>query len=147
VAHHLPIGLGSNSEFGLHTLTTRPIPQITISRHGLRGRRQADAWPALGAVGPGTFSWSQRGGLTLAASEYTASITAQNFAGTEPFTATEWGTYTLEGAVLTFVRDSFDLVPLLLSPATVSGNVIELGLGGEGPGAPDQFRAGFVRAP
>ena len=91
--------------------------------------------------------WYLAGTLTLTASMYTADITAQNFAGTEPFTATDWGTYTVEGAVLTFVSDSFDLAPLLLSPASVTGDVIELGLGGEGPGAPDQFLARFVREP
>jgi hypothetical protein len=51
------------------------------------------------------------------------------------------------GASITFAADSVDLVPLLLSPATVSADTIALGLGGEGPGASDQFQARFVRAP
>jgi len=91
--------------------------------------------------------WYLAGALTLTVSQYTVAITARNFNGTDPFTATEWGTYAVQAAGLTFVADSFDLVPLLLSPARVSGDVIELGLGGEGPGAPDQFLARFVREP
>ena len=91
--------------------------------------------------------WYQAGALVLADAHYAASITARNFSGSDPFTATEWGRYTHAGDSLTFARDSFDVAALLLSPATVEGNVVELGLGGEGPGSPDQFLARFVRAP
>lgn len=85
------------------------------------------------------------GALRLASDEYRISITARNFGGTDPFTVTEWGRYQVTGAAVTFAADSFDFVPLLLSPATVVGDTIALGLGGEGPGAPDQFQARFVR--
>lgn len=91
--------------------------------------------------------WYLAGSLTLTGSAYTISIIAQNFGDTDPFTVTEWGTYALSGATLAFEPDSFDLLPLLLSDGTVSGDAIELGLGGEGPGAPDQFQARFERAP
>lgn len=89
------------------------------------------------------------GSLTLGPSDYALSITARNFnsSGTDPFTVTEWGTYARNGATLTFAADSFDVIPLLLSPGVVSDDAIELGLGGEGPGEPDQFRARFVREP
>jgi len=85
------------------------------------------------------------GGLELSAGHYAMDITFRNRGGTEPFTVTEWGGYAAGGASLTFVADSFDFAPLLLSPATVAGDTIALGLGGEAPGAPDQFRARFVR--
>jgi hypothetical protein len=85
------------------------------------------------------------GALILDVGEYTISITARNFGDTDPFTVTEWGRYAANGPTLTFAPDSFDLVPLLLSPGTISAGTIVLGLGGEGPGAPDQFQAGFVR--
>jgi hypothetical protein len=89
--------------------------------------------------------WYLAGGLTLALGQYTISLTARNFGGTDPFTATEWGAYASSGATVTFAPDSFDFAPLLLSPATASGDTIALGLGGEGPDAPDQFQARFVR--
>jgi hypothetical protein len=89
--------------------------------------------------------WYLAGTLTLTTSDYTISITARNFGSADPFAVTEWGTYTRAGATLTFAPDSFDMVPLLLSPATASGDAIELGLGGEGPGEPDQFQARFER--
>ena len=85
------------------------------------------------------------GALILDAGEYTIGITARNFGDTDRFTVTEWGTYATNGTTLTFAPDSFDLVPLLLSPGTISDGTIVLGLGGEGPGAPDQFQAAFVR--
>jgi hypothetical protein len=91
--------------------------------------------------------WYLAGSLTLGPSDYAMSITARNFGGTDPFTITEWGTYARNGATLTFAADSFDVIPLLLSPGLVSGDAIELGLGGEGPGEPDQFQARFVREP
>ena len=89
--------------------------------------------------------WYLAGALTLSAPQYAISITARNFGGGEPFTVTEWGSYVFESATITFAPDSFDFAPLLLSPATVSGDAIDLGLGGEGPGSPDQFRARFVK--
>jgi hypothetical protein len=85
------------------------------------------------------------GSLALGPSDYAISITARNVADIDPFTVTEWGTYARSGTTLTFAPDSFDLVPLLLSPATTSDDEVALGLGGEGPGAPDQFHARFVR--
>lgn len=91
--------------------------------------------------------WYLAGAMTLTASRYSVAITARNFSGTDPFTATEWGSYAVQGAVLTFAADSFDLAPMLLSPASVTGDVIELGLGGEGPGAPDQLIARFLKDP
>ena len=89
--------------------------------------------------------WYLAGTLTLVDGEYTIGITARNVGGTDPFTVTEWGAYASSDAMLTFAPDSFDLVALLLSPATISGDTVALGLGGEGPGAPDQFQARFVR--
>jgi hypothetical protein len=89
--------------------------------------------------------WYLAGALSLDAGQYTISITAQNFGDADPFTVTEWGAYVSSDAALTFAPDSFDLLPLLLSPGTVSDDAIALGLGGEGPGAPDQFQARFVR--
>jgi hypothetical protein len=89
--------------------------------------------------------WYLSGALALDAGQYTISITARNFGDTDPFTVTEWGAYVSSAAALTFAPDSFDLVALLLSPAAVTGDTVALGLGGEGPGAPDQFQARFVR--
>jgi len=85
------------------------------------------------------------GSLRLTADEYRIGITFRSIGGTESFTANEWGTYVATRTTVTFVADTFDLAPLLLSPGTVAGDTIALGLGGEGPGAPDQFQARFVR--
>ena len=85
------------------------------------------------------------GGLALDDFHYTAWLTARNRNTGLVFTVSEQGTFDLTGSTITFTRVSFQVQPLLLSSATVSGNLITLLFGGEGPGAPDQFVGVFVR--
>lgn len=85
------------------------------------------------------------GRLELGDSHYTAWITAQNRNTSLVFTASEQGTFEQDGNTITFTRVSFHEQPLLLSSGTIRQGVITLWLGGEGPGAPDQFEAVFVR--
>ena len=63
------------------------------------------------------------------------------------FTAREWGSYIASGSSLSFVSDSFAVIGFRLDLSALSGDSLRVAFGGEGPGAPDQFHALFVRAP
>jgi hypothetical protein len=77
---------------------------------------------------------------------YTASLTARNRNTGVTFTVIERGTYH-QGSVITFVRESYEVQPLLLDVGLPREDEIRLSFGGEGPGSADQFRAVFVRGP
>jgi hypothetical protein len=85
------------------------------------------------------------GTLDLEDGEYRMSITARNRNNGLVFSPTEWGDYALRGTSVTFAPDSFAVQGFLLDVGTASGDSIRVALGGEGPGAPDQFQALFVR--
>ena len=85
------------------------------------------------------------GSLELNNGAYVLEVTARNRNTGVVFTAREAGSFTQEDGTLTFVRESFEIQPLLLGQAAVSGQLITLSFGGEGPGSPDQFRAVFQR--
>lgn len=85
------------------------------------------------------------GRLELGDSHYNAWISARNRNTSVVFTASEQGTFEQNGNTITFTRVSFHEQPLLLSSGTILEGVITLRLGGDGPGAPDQFEAVFVR--
>lgn len=84
------------------------------------------------------------GSLALQSGRYEASMTFQNRNNQRVSTVGEQGSYSLSGASLEFVRTSGD-VPLALYDAHLEGSGIRLMLGGDGPGAADQFRALFNR--
>jgi len=84
------------------------------------------------------------GSLALHSGRYEASITVQNKNNQAVFTVAEQGSYSLGGTSIEFVRTSGDF-PLSLYDAHLEGSSIRLMLGGDGPGAADQFRALFSR--
>ena len=85
------------------------------------------------------------GSLVLESESYEMGISATNRNNFLEFTATEIGTYRFEGdGALTFTPTGGDQ-PLFLHGARFSAGVITLDIGGDGPGADDQFRAVFNR--
>jgi hypothetical protein len=83
------------------------------------------------------------GRLTLHSGRYEASLTFQNKNNHGVFTVAEQGSYTVRGTSIEFVRISADY-PFSLYDAHLEGSSIRLRLGGDGPGAADQFRALFT---
>ena len=84
------------------------------------------------------------GSLALQSERYEASITFENKNHHGVSTAAEQGSYSLSGTSIKFVRTAGDF-PLSLHNAHVEGSSIRVMLGGNGPGAADQFRAVFSR--
>ena len=90
----------------------------------------------------------QSGSITLQAGSYTISVTAQNRNTLLVFTESEWGTYTQNGASLSFTPVGHSANGYFgLSTGTVSEASVRLSFGGEGPGSADQFHAVFTRSP
>lgn len=84
------------------------------------------------------------GHLRLESAEYDLRLYFQNKNNQLVDTAFETGEYTLHGGALGFTPRSANF-PLSLFGATLSHDTIRLSLGGDGPGAADQFPAVFVR--
>lgn len=87
------------------------------------------------------------GELVLERGSYAISLMARNRNTGLIFTAWEWGRYQQAVSSVTFAPDSFEVAPFLLGVGTLSGDAIQVALGGEGPGSPDQFQTLFVRIP
>lgn len=85
------------------------------------------------------------GELVLERESYTISLMARNRNTSLIFTAREWGRYQPTASSLTFAPDSFEVAPFLLDVGTISVDSIQVALGGEGPGSPDQAQTLFVR--
>ncbi len=85
------------------------------------------------------------GSLRLEDGRYDISDTQRNKNNGIQFTVTEQGTYSIAGTTITFVRTGGDPFPFLLAPGTVSGRIITVKMGGEGPGSPDQQEAVYRR--
>jgi len=84
------------------------------------------------------------GDLKLADGRYTMSLTARNRNTGLVFTAKEWGTFTRQLSAVTFLPEGFEVIPFLLDVGVRTAHGLEVSLGGEGPGSPDQFRAVFT---
>jgi hypothetical protein len=87
------------------------------------------------------------GSLTLGASSYTVAMTFQNKNNGMVATVNENGTYTVNAAnaaALVFQRAGGTFTMNLFN-ALVTGRTIRVQLGGNGPGAADQFAAAFSR--
>lgn len=117
---------------------TGPVPQGTYVLAQLNGA----SLPYNHEVGCCIYLGGQ---IDLTVDHYAASIVARNRSTNTVFTVGEEGSYTQQGAVITFVMEHFTGQPLLMSTATVNGNVMRLAFGGEGPGSPDQFAARFEK--
>ena len=85
------------------------------------------------------------GSLLLRSEGYEASITFRNKNTQSVFTVGERGTYSVSGESIAFGPISGDNLPLSLYGGQVDGRSIRVMLGGDGPGAADQFRALFTR--
>ena len=79
--------------------------------------------------------------------QYSGSITARNRNNGLVFDMSETGTWTRSGNVVTFTRLTWEVQPLLLSEADLSEDTFTVGVGGEGPGSPDQFEMVFRKSP
>lgn len=87
------------------------------------------------------------GSMTLGASSYTVAITFQNKNNGMVAMVNENGTYSVNAAnaaALVFQRTGGTFTAHLFN-ALVSGRTISVQLGGNGPGAADQFAAAFRR--
>ena len=84
------------------------------------------------------------GSLVLHSERYEASITFQNKNNQGVFTVGEQGSYSLGRTSIEFRPANADY-PLSLYDAHLEDSSIRLFLGGDGPGAADQFRAFFQR--
>ena len=85
------------------------------------------------------------GEFEFASGTYSVSLTARNRNTGVTFTASEIGTFTRSGNVVTFTRSSYVVQPFLLSDAMLSEDSFTVGVGGEGPGTPDQLQMEFLK--
>ncbi|MFW6079243.1 MAG: hypothetical protein ACODAE_06465 [Gemmatimonadota bacterium] len=85
------------------------------------------------------------GGLILESGEYEASVSGQNKNDQMVFTVTERGTYDVVDGGAIVVEPSETGSRLALHDLLVAGDTITLFLGGDGPGADDQFHARYER--
>ena len=84
------------------------------------------------------------GSLDFEATQYVVAITLRNKNNGIQGTVTEQGSFVVDGAAIGFQRTGGD-VAMHLYGAMLEGNTISLALGGDGPGAADQFRAMFQK--
>ena len=82
------------------------------------------------------------GSLSLEEMSYEIAIAVRNKTNGMVGTFGEQGSYLIQGAAIEF-RPNGDDAPLHLFDAIVENNTIRLALGGDSPGAADQFRAVF----
>jgi hypothetical protein len=86
------------------------------------------------------------GRMSFARDRFEIVITSRTKFNQQIADATGAGIFNQHGSALTFQQDAGD-VPFLLADGQISADTIRVALGGEGPGAPDQFHAIFVRVP
>jgi hypothetical protein len=84
------------------------------------------------------------GSLDLEATQYVVAITLRNKNNDIEATVREQGSFAVDGAAIAFQPTGGD-VAMHLYGAMVGGNTISLALGGNGPGAADQFSAVFQK--
>jgi hypothetical protein len=84
------------------------------------------------------------GSLALRSGQYEASLTFRNKNNQGAFTVGEQGSYSPGGTSIEFRRTGGDY-PFSLYDAHLDGSSVRLFLGGDGPGAADQFRALFKK--
>lgn len=84
------------------------------------------------------------GSLDLEATQYDVVITLRNKNNGSEATVREQGSFAVDGAAIDFQPTGGD-VAMHLYGAMVDGNTISLALGGDGPGAADQFSAVFQK--
>jgi hypothetical protein len=84
------------------------------------------------------------GSLDMQATQYDVGITLRNKNNGIEATVREQGTFVVDGAAIAFQPTAGD-VAMHLYGAVVEGNTISLALGGNGPGAADQFSALFQK--
>ncbi len=84
------------------------------------------------------------GRMILTADAFQLTVTSRNKNNQLVSDVSGTGTYTVSGTAVTFQQTKGDLA-FHLYDARVSGGTMTLALGGDGPGAADQFRAVFVR--
>lgn len=84
------------------------------------------------------------GSLDMQTTLYEVGITLRNKNNGIEATVREQGSFAFHGSAIDFLPTGGD-VPMHLYGATVEGNTISLALGGDGPGAADQFSAVFQK--
>jgi len=86
------------------------------------------------------------GRMSFARDRFDILITSRTKFNQQIADVTGAGIFKQHASALTFQQDVGD-APFLLFDGHVSADTIRVALGGEGPGAPDQFHAIFVRSP
>ncbi len=136
MTRHLPVGLLALAA-GIACGSSTGPQEGTYQLQSLRGT----ALPYVDTLGCCTYTG---GRLELDGQEYDLRLYFQNNTNALVDTAFERGTYAADGDSLAFTPLQANY-PLSLYGAVRQRDTIRLALGGDGPGAPDQFPAMFVR--